>query len=175
MPSPIGHALGGVAAGWLAARPRTGRQALIVQAAVLATLGAAPDLDLLVHDHRAATHSVGAAVLVAAIAAWRAWPIGPTRTRVGIAAFAAWLSHPLLDMVAADTSRPFGVMFLWPFSTAYFDSGWAIFAGIHRNWWEPTFWTHNLAAGLREVAVLGPVCMLVWWLRTRAWSPRAQV
>ena len=59
MPSPIGHALGGIAAGWAIAPVKNARNAVL-----LAGAGAAADLDLLVGTHRGPTHSLGAAVLM---------------------------------------------------------------------------------------------------------------
>ena len=49
VPSPIGHALGAVAAGWAVARPAAPRRALAIQVAILAALGVA----LISISHRA--------------------------------------------------------------------------------------------------------------------------
>jgi membrane-bound metal-dependent hydrolase YbcI (DUF457 family) len=166
MPSPIGHALGAMAAGWLAATPSRPGRPLAVQAGLLALIGAAPDLDLLIHHHRAETHSVGAAVIVATLVAWRRWPIGATRPRIWAAACAAWLSHLLLDMTAVDTSAPFGIMCWWPFSRVYVHTGVNLFEGIYRHWWEWSFWTHNTLAVSWELALLGPAAAAVWFIRS---------
>ncbi len=79
MPSPLGHALGGLAAGWLVAGPagdrgrgagpagarlRDGR----VRALAFAGLGMAADLDLLVGRHSQFTHSIGATIVVGLVA-----------------------------------------------------------------------------------------------------------
>ena len=74
MPSPIGHALSGVAIAWTAslAEPRdgTGRTVSDRWLPIYVALAAAPDLDLLVHGaHRTATHSVTAMLLVTIVAA----------------------------------------------------------------------------------------------------------
>ena len=56
MPSPIGHALAGVAVAW-AIDPRTDRRLALTAAG----LGALPDIDLLLPmPHRTITHSLGA-------------------------------------------------------------------------------------------------------------------
>ena len=70
MPSPIGHALGGVAAAWTADLV-DGRRAERLRLLLLyMALAAAPDLDLLVPGgHRMATHSLFAMLLVFIIAA----------------------------------------------------------------------------------------------------------
>ena len=56
MPSPVGHALGGFAFGWLAARSsRLDRP--VLAALIFAGLGAVPDVDILVEGtHRLYTH-----------------------------------------------------------------------------------------------------------------------
>jgi hypothetical protein len=73
MPSPIGHALSGVAIAWTAslAEPRhhSGRTLSDRWLPIYMALAAAPDLDLLVHGaHRTATHSVTAMLLVTIVA-----------------------------------------------------------------------------------------------------------
>jgi hypothetical protein len=57
MPSPVGHALGGIAAG--VRFTGASRRALWILAAV----GAAADVDLLFGAHRGVSHSIGAAVV----------------------------------------------------------------------------------------------------------------
>src|SRR3954449_12661463 len=80
VPSPVGHVLGGVAAGWLVAGRHRDPDVRAPgwlphvaarwwrEGAVFGALGAAPDLDLLVGAHSTYTHSVGAAAIVAALA-----------------------------------------------------------------------------------------------------------
>jgi membrane-bound metal-dependent hydrolase YbcI (DUF457 family) len=173
MPTPIGHGLAGVAAGWAIARPAAPHRALAIQTAILAVLGAAPDLDLLIGRHRAETHSLGAAVIVACVAAaWR-WPIAASRGRIWLAACAAWATHPLLDALGSDTSIPIGIMAFWPLSRAYYHMGYDLFAAISRRWWTASFYTQNLLAVGREVAILLPICVLVWWLRAPRRAPQA--
>jgi membrane-bound metal-dependent hydrolase YbcI (DUF457 family) len=97
MPSPVGHALAGVAAAWAAdvlpgrrawgttaptAPFFTGLTAFLRGAGgaltlVAAALGVAPDLDLFLAQHRAVTHSVGAGAMVFIVA------IGVTRWVTG--------------------------------------------------------------------------------------------
>ena len=59
MPSPMGHALAGVAAGWMVAPPRSRKDALMRGAVPVAAM--APDLDLFASVHRGPTHSLAAA------------------------------------------------------------------------------------------------------------------
>src|SRR4051812_26726353 len=119
MPSPFGHALGGVLTAWFgdlvppAARSQTpapgapcverGRNGLTVACAVLA---ASPDIDLLFNHHRTLTHSVGAVFLVACVVALVcAWQGRPVR-RVTLTCAAAYASHLLLDWMAVDNTIP---------------------------------------------------------------------
>ena len=66
MPTPVGHALGGLTAAFLinafARRPALTVGLLAASAAVAVS----PDLDILVGSHRTYTHSVGAVVVVGA-------------------------------------------------------------------------------------------------------------
>lgn len=170
MPSPIGHALGGIAAG-AAVSGRTGWGGLVC----FAILGAMPDADFLLPiPHRGPTHSLASAVLVFLVAwptlAWRR-PAGWQRIsaiRCALAIAAAWGSHTLLDWLGADSSTPRGVMALWPVTTAFYVSGAEVFENISRRYWLPGFWRHNALAVAREVLILGPVSALWGWRAARA-------
>jgi membrane-bound metal-dependent hydrolase YbcI (DUF457 family) len=141
-----------------------------MQTAMFSALAAAPDLDLLIGQHRAYSHSVGAAALVACVGAWRRWPVASTRRQIWLAIFLCWCTHPLLDTLAYDNSPPQGVMAFWPFSTAYVQTGWSIFDPVWRNFWLPRTFRHDVLAALREIAILVPVTAVTWWRRAR---PRA--
>ena len=178
MPSPVGHGLAAVAAGWLVARPAPTARERWTQCAILAATAAAPDLDLLIGQHSGVVHSIGAAAIVASVAAAMRWPVvrlrqgyaGPSarsRALIWLSIFAAWASHPLLDALGEDSSPPIGVMALWPFSRRYFHSGLDIFNSIYRNWRAPGIITHNAAAIARELAILLPVVLIVWLVRRR--------
>lgn len=184
MPSPVGHALGGLIFGWLAARPSQvaspvapsdgsrGRLRRLVDAtrAVafhpwtigFAVLGALADLDLLFGIHSRQTHSLGAIAIVAAVTAGWGGRLDPRR---GLACGLAYGSHVLLDWMGSDTTPPIGIMALWPFSSGFHQSGLFLFDAIWREYWRPGFWTHNTLAVVREIAVLGPVAMAAWWAR----------
>ena len=166
MPSPLGHGLAGVEAGWAAGRPVRPSRALITQALVLAAIGMAPDLDLLWGRHSRETHSIGAALIIAAIAAWRRWPVGVDR-RVGIFAVVCltWFIHPVLDAFSVDNAAPIGVMLWWPFSTAFVHSSRTFFDPISRMWGSPDIWTHNATAAAHELMLMTPLLAAVWLLR----------
>lgn len=180
MPSPIGHALAGFAAGWLIAgtgpsdparfdggsRKSLRRRSAWVRAAGFAAAGLAADLNLLIGRHSQFTHSAGAVaiVLVAAIVAWRGRPAW-LRTAVAIAA--AYASHAALDWLAQDATPPRGITALWPFSSSYFLSHADVFQGISREPWRPGFLAHNALAVLREVVLIGPIALAAWWVRRK--------
>lgn len=159
--------MGGLAAGWGVAGRAPG-PIWLRQALVLALVGILPDIDLLFGMHSGPTHSLGAALIVAA-SAWVA------RRRVPHSAYAlppmavacAYASHIFLDWLGDDTSPPLGVMALWPFTTAFYMSPVAVMPAISRRYWLPGFFEHNLRALAFELAVLGPVLLAVWWWRGR--------
>jgi membrane-bound metal-dependent hydrolase YbcI (DUF457 family) len=163
----VGHALGALL---LTAplRARFGWRGMAAAAAV-ASAAVAPDLDLLIGRHSAETHSIGAALLagaaVFAVMNARAHP-GAWRWAVVIACAVA--SHALLDWLGSDTSAPIGIMALWPFSRAYFESDLHFFMAVSRRYWLPEFWTYNLTVLARELLTLGvPALAAEWWLRRK--------
>jgi membrane-bound metal-dependent hydrolase YbcI (DUF457 family) len=157
MPSPVGHVLGGIAAGWNLAPDRRRRTAVL-----LGLAGAAADLDLLVGTHRGATHSLGAVALTfIAVSLWT------SNVRWGSALSAAWASHVLLDWLGTDTTAPIGEMALWPLTRAYYEAPLHLFPAISRRYWLPEFWIYNLKALAIELAILGPIAWAVAVWRRR--------
>ena len=167
MPTPLGHAIAGVAAGWAVARPRAEAGGRVAQAAIFAALAMAPDFDLLVGRHSGETHSVGAAAIAATVAALWRWPVADTRWRIWLAAWAAWVTHPLLDALSPDNSAPIGVMAFWPLSHGYFQTGLALFAPIWRSPLTVPVVRHDVVATLRELLILAPIAVAIWWWRRR--------
>ena len=161
-----------MACGWLIAGTGGDQRTNIKRALVLAAVGMAPDLDLLIGRHSAETHSLGAAAIVATAAAVMQWPVAEGRLRIWCAVALAWASHPLLDALGRDGSAPFGVMLLWPLTREHFMSSISVFEPISRRWWLPGFVSHNLAAVWRELLILVPVLLLTWGI-TR-WGARAR-
>jgi membrane-bound metal-dependent hydrolase YbcI (DUF457 family) len=177
MPTPLGHAIGAVACSWLITGTGGDRRTNIRRALVLATVGMAPDLDLLIDRHSAETHSLGAAAIVATVAAVMRWPVAEGRLRIWCAVAIAWASHPLLDALGRDGSAPFGVMLWWPLSREHFMASVSVFDPISRRWWLPGFVSHNLAAVWREVLILVPAMLMAWFMTrsgTRAKRPPPQ-
>ena len=171
MPSPLGHALGGLIVGLLGAerssRPTTSLTGLWSTPAVLLASAAAvaPDLDFLWGRHNMETHSFGAAALAAV--AVLLWTRG-RGARMAVIVGLAWSSHVLFDWLGSDTTPPLGVMALWPFSNAFYFADAFVFDAISRRTQLPNFWSHNLWAVVKEAALLAPVAAVAaWWTLRR--------
>lgn len=181
MPSPLGHAIAGVAAGWLvlgAPSPGVGRPArrrfagpYTWEAGWLSALALAPDLDLLAGVHSGPTHSLGAAAIVGVCLGLAARATGSRRAgRLGLAGAFAYASHVLLDWLGRDGTPPIGIMALWPVTRDHYEAGVHVFMGISRRHWQGwSFVRHNLAAIARELLILVPLLLLV--LRARRRGP----
>jgi membrane-bound metal-dependent hydrolase YbcI (DUF457 family) len=182
MPSPIGHALSGVAVAWTAslAEPRdpTGQTVSDRLVPVCAVLAAAPDLDLLVHGaHRTATHSVTAMLLVTIVAAAVTGQVtrlrasrfgGQARWRVALVCGLSYGSHLLLDWLGVDNYPPRGIQLLWPFSDRWFISDLDIFRQTARQeFLTAPIIRQNLLAVAQEIGILLPVLALIYWARLR--------
>lgn len=167
MPSPIGHALGGAAAGWLAAAHPESRSphAWWKTGLAFAALGMLPDLDLLVGQHRGPSHALAAAVIVGLLAA-----VLTRRRQLSVAAAAAYASHALLDWLGSDSSPPIGIMALWPISREYFESNLHLFQAISRRYWMPGFLAHNVRAVAWELVVLTPLAAAGFVRQRRAFA-----
>lgn len=157
MPSPVGHALGGFAFGSLIAGPR------VRHGIAFAILGMLPDIDFLFGTHSTYTHSIGAAAIVGGIV----FVLIRRGGTFAIAAAAAYGSHVLLDWMGRDGTAPIGIMALWPFTNEFYLSDLRAFMAIDRRYWRDGFWTHNIIAVAREIAILAPIAALVWWARVR--------
>ena len=182
MPSPIGHALAGVAAAWavdLVPGDRAWRTApesapWYLRAGdgltlLCAGLGAAPDLDLAFVAHRTVTHSLGAVAVVALLAAAFAATSRRPIVRVASMCAAAYGSHLLLDWLGADYYPPRGLQLLWPLNHEWYISGLDVFRQTARL----RIFTHgpmmtNVRAVLQELAILGPAVTALWLVRVKA-------
>jgi membrane-bound metal-dependent hydrolase YbcI (DUF457 family) len=168
MPTPVGHALGGLAAAFAvdaAYRRQQLSPALLVAAAAAAV---APDLDLLAGSHRGGTHSIGAVLIVGVATLIVSQGRVASATRAAVLLMAAYASHLGLDWLGTDTSVPPGLTIAWPFSSAYYVSGLNVFGEVSRRYWRwEEFVLGNLRALSWEVALLSPVLILAWALWSR--------
>jgi membrane-bound metal-dependent hydrolase YbcI (DUF457 family) len=174
VPSPIGHALGGVICALALGgdgprRPVVGPVRRVVAQPVVwigAVAAMLPDVDFLWGRHGMETHSLGAAVgagLVAlAVTRGRGW-------RVATIVTAAWASHVLFDWLGSDDTPPLGVMALWPLSNTFYFANAFVFEAISRRYWLPGFWAHNLWALATELVLLVPLgtALALWRDRSR--------
>jgi membrane-bound metal-dependent hydrolase YbcI (DUF457 family) len=184
MPSPIGHALAGLAAAWAVDLVPGDRAWRIAPASAswytragngltlaCVGLGAAPDLDLLFLTHRTATHSVAAVAFVALFAAAMAVRVDRPIARVAAMCAAAYATHLLLDWLGVDAFPPRGIQALWPLSHAWFISGTDFFGQTARReiFTAPNM-IKNLRAIAQELTIFGPILVALWLVRVKALS-----
>ncbi len=156
-----------LAVGWAVSGVPADRWGILRQTAILVAIGMAPDLDLLIGRHSMETHSLGAAIIVASVAAWQRWPLASSRLTIWVVVALAWMSHPLLDALGSDTSVPIGVMAFWPLSDTHVQTGWEVFGPISRRYWRDDFWSINLRSVSTEVIILTPLLCATLWIATR--------
>lgn len=160
MPSPIGHALGGVLIGLLIPNQRFDQphQPYPPHLTWCALFACLPDIDFLWGRHNMETHSIGAAVLagLVAYAIFR-------RPALAFACALAWGSHILFDWLGSDDTPPLGVMALWPFTSNFYFAEAFVFEAISRRYAEPGFWEQNIWAVVKEVLMLVPPTAALWW------------
>jgi len=187
MPTPIGHALAGVAAAWAAdliPGDRRGRTAprpaswyrragngLTVACAALAVV---PDVDLVylainAEGHLTVTHSIGVVAFAGLVAAAFAVKARLPVARVALMCATAYATHLLLDWLGADTLPPRGLQVLWPFSHAFYLSDVDLFPQTARQQiMTPPIIRLNLIAIAQETAILLPIVVALWLVRVKA-------
>jgi membrane-bound metal-dependent hydrolase YbcI (DUF457 family) len=168
MPTPVGHAAGGVAAGLFALSATRGPRPSPELLAGFALLAAIPDLDLLAGSHRSYTHSLGAVAFVGLVAWYLVRRTKSQQWSLAVALTAAYASHLLLDWLGRDSSTPPGLMMLWPFSSRFYISGADLFMEVSRRYWKlDEFIVGNFIAVGWELVVLVPFVMVAWWVSGR--------
>lgn len=174
MPTPVGHAMAGVAVGLLVAGsprdPRWSRYGRMLNElplrkaiVVFFSLGVLADIDFLFGAHSMYTHSVGAAMLIGVLAVVMARGLG---MRFALASASAYGSHVLLDWLGSDSVEPLGVMALWPFSERFFLSDRFWFYPVCRQYQNLDCWLGNLEGVLWEIAIFGPIIGGILYLRS---------
>ena len=117
MPTPVGHALGGLATAWFgdaAARKPLPDRRVAVTCAIVAML---PDLDILVGSHRSYSHSVGALVIAGVLRGSPAEARLSLRVALTIAAVRLARAPRLDGKGQLNSARPDGVRPFPPAST----------------------------------------------------------
>lgn len=164
MPSPIAHALAGLAL-YLAVSPPTRPAPRWGPALLCVAAAGAADLDFVagfaVGDgnrfHQGPSHSL--AVALALGVALAGLPIrslgGWTRRWALFTALA--VSHLALDLVTRDARPPYGIPLLWPFSTAHVHSSFDLFPNMERGSLAVALAPGNWRALATELVWLGPV------------------
>ncbi len=176
MPTPIGHALAGLAVAWSAEPPKQAQPLARALARPLTlvciALAVLPDLDLLYPPaHRTATHSVGAVVLITIIAAGvTGWVTGRINWRIALICAAAYASHILTDWLGTDRHyAPYGIQMFWPFGREWYISGWDVFLPVERrNPFSAETIRTDASAAIREIAILGSLALAIRFVRNRS-------
>jgi membrane-bound metal-dependent hydrolase YbcI (DUF457 family) len=159
LPSPIGHALGGLIVGEVLAP-----SALLI----CAVAGVLPDIDFAWGGHNRQTHSLGAAVIAGLVVlAWKRSP------RLALAVTISWATHVFFDWLGSDDTPPLGVMALWPVNANFYFADAFVFEAISRRYWLDNFVTHNAWAVIKELLILGPLAVMafLWQVRRRYRRP----
>ena len=159
MPSPVGHALGGLIVG-----------EVLAPSALLfcAVAGVLPDIDFAWGGHNRETHSLGAAVIAGVVVL--AWKRNP---RLAIAVTLSWATHVFFDWLGSDDTPPLGVMALWPLNSDFYFANAFVFEAISRRYWLANFIPHNAWAVIKEILILGPFAVIafLWQVRRRYRRP----
>jgi hypothetical protein len=172
MPMPIGHTLSGIAL--LYAGAPSWRQSRWIVAAVI-FFSLLPDFDLLVGlvvagDANAYHHQASHSLLFVIAAGLLGGAVAARRGRYTGLFIAAGVIHLVLDILAVDTSAPYGAPLLWPFWNGYFQSPLQIFTDVHRSGVRGEFFAslinrHNFEALLIEIAVMMPFFLVIYLSR----------
>lgn len=163
VPSPVGHALGGLLVAVSAPGAESDVWSRTTRRLIFGCIAAAvaPDLDFLWGRHNMETHSLGAAVLAGVCV----WPWLGWRTALAVAL--SWSSHVLFDWLGSDTTPPIGIMALWPLTSEYYFAHAYFFEAISRRYHLPNFWSHNIGALVLEVVYLAPLILIAVLVRKR--------
>ena len=167
MPSPVGHALAGIATaftGDLVARRHSSTRFV----ALCAGLAALPDADLLIPGtHRTFSHSVTAACICFIVAALVTGQV--TRWRTAALCGIAYATHLLLDWLGADKYPPYGIQLFWPWSDRWYISNLDLFRQTARRYFfTAPIVRQNLIAVAQEIAILLPLVAVLWLLQFRS-------
>jgi len=186
MPLPIAHGAVGLAVYFVWGQnklEKSPRVKKVTLALLLVVLSIAPDLDfipgLLLDEPNKFHHGISHSLIIALIGAvalfllLRKYYIELETFRLFIVLLVVLGSHTILDIFSVDTSSPFGVPLLWPFSQEYFISPYSLFPDVIRSKestsaFITSLWnTHNLQAAGLEVLF---ACAVLLMVLAKQWS-----
>ena len=73
-----------------------------------------------------------------------------------------------------DSSPPYGLQILWPFSDRWFVSGWDVFRQTARQeFFTAPIIRRNLLAIAQELVLLLPILLVVWLVRVKTLGRRS--
>ncbi len=177
MPSPVGHTLGAFST-LLALKPDivTSRYKTNIALGAAFVFGSLADADFVVAHfstapylrHHYFSHSIPFAICLTLLCwiilkCFRFRNAGKFAGPIG----AAYSSHLLLDYFADDGSKPYGIPLLWPFTNRHFIAPFNLFYSIQRGEFTDIFSMHNLFGILIEIAIMGPITILLILLAKR--------
>jgi membrane-bound metal-dependent hydrolase YbcI (DUF457 family) len=173
MPTPVGHALGGIITASLL-KSNWKKNWLIF--ALLIFFAELPDIDFLFgiiegdanKYHHQFTHSFVFVLFAALLGSIIINKLGIMHFSKSFVLFSvAGASHLIFDLLALDTSEPFGAPVFWPFWNGFVISPVTIFSDVHRSsassaFFPSLFSLHNFKTVLIEVLLLGPILLFLW-------------
>ena len=190
MPTPIAHSAVGLAV--YLSLPTKFKNALSTRKKVIfvfcaIALALFPDFDFLpgiAIGHPGQFHHGPSHSLVAALFSASCFSLLASQLCTDVPLIKFWppfatasLSHPLLDALAADRSPPFGIPFLWPFSSTFYISPFPFFGDVARNdstnnlFLSSLFSLHNLKVAVVEVCLsIGLIALILGIQNRKRWS-----
>ncbi|MBD3374897.1 hypothetical protein GF406_07685 [candidate division KSB1 bacterium] len=175
MPTPVGHTVAGMIVAKGGIHIHKGLLGIVLLFSLL------PDFDFLIgfavgdpnRYHHHFTHSFLFIVFCALIAALIVSHKSSLKFKnIFVYSCFAGFAHLGMDLLAVDTSAPYGAPVFWPFSSTYFIASVQPFADVHRDSNTGTFFislfnTHNLNTVVREIIILVPLWLGSLWIFRR--------
>jgi hypothetical protein len=188
MPMPIAHSAFGLGC-YLVFGNAFDREASKGEKVLLAGFCVAvanvPDLDfvpgILIGDpgrfHHGPSHSIAAALVGGLLLSFLLVKVLRGRissSKIGICCLCSLLIHPILDCFSMDSSEPYGVPLLWPFTETYFISPVSLFLDVQRDqtsvrtFLDTLINPNNVRGAIVELFFSGMVLLLVLGVRVRS-------
>lgn len=181
MPSPVGHTLLGFVFANVPLHKKLYQSAAWISFVIFAAN--APDLDFLPgwylgdinRFHHGISHSIGMAVIFAALSALVSTLLTNQIRLVFLVGLIVFLSHLLGDYLGVDLVEPFGAPFLWPLSQEYYLSPYQIFnpvehgsvGEVSHSVFDKIFSLKNLIAAGIEMLIVMPLWFATYFISKR--------